>query len=317
MSTLHECTHDSLKIAQRLVLYAQLLKYVDRESTIDRYGAKRLVQERIWEDALSTLGDQLLRQVNIDSAYEYAASVRARKWRVRKESVEEGEVHSRLTSGVDTAAWEHGAVQVYIGLAVDTSTEAGQFALEMLGLNTTFAWAHPRAMAQDLFGLRGSKIVTRLYDNHMTALARIIQEATDPRNPLTIQQVKVKIAEEWPKLEGWQALRIARTETAAVWTSTAANAYRANGISMFESLVAHGPMVGVANSEPCNLCIDMSAGSPFPLGSTQLPPYHPNCRCEIVPVLEDEDGIPWLPPAEPWAGGADDSLVAASDDFEE
>lgn len=312
-SSLHDCAHGQLKIAQRLIIATQILKYADKVEIIDRYGVKRIAQEKKWEDGIAALGDMLLRDAGVARAYEYAASVQARKWRVRKQTIEEDEIRARLVSGIDYGAWEHGAVQVYLGLALETSETAGQFALELLGLNTTFAWAHPRAMASDLFAMRGSKIVQNLYGAHLNALARIIQDATNPAHPLTIQQVKLKIAEEWPQLEGWQALRIARTETAAVWSSTTANAYRANGVEMAESLVAHGPVVDVANSEPCNVCIDLSAGSPYPLGSMMLPPYHPNCRCEIVPVLEGEDGTPWLPPAEPWAGAADDLLEAVDD----
>jgi hypothetical protein len=38
-----------------------------------------------------------------------------------------------------------------------------------------------------------------------------------------------------------RAMTIARTETAATWTTTTLNSYQANGISSYESSIAHGP----------------------------------------------------------------------------
>ncbi len=87
-----------------------------------------------------------------------------------------------------------------------------------------------------------------------------------------------------------------------IWTTTAANAYQANGIGQFESIVAQGPSIGIETADPCEECIDNAASGPFDMES-DLPPWHPNCRCEAIPVLEGEDGDPWLPPAEPWTGG--------------
>ena len=119
---------------------------------------------------------------------------------------------------------------------------------------------------------------------------------------MTIDQVRREIQTQWPKLKTWQAQRIARTETAAMWTTTSINAYAANGVSQFESLIAHGPTIGIDSEAPCDEC-SMAATMVFTI-EDDLPPWHPNCRCEAVPILEDpETGEPWLPPDEPWAGG--------------
>lgn len=193
-------------------------------------------------------------------------------------------------------------VQAYLEMALRTSQYAGQAALDHMGMNKTFSWAHPRAMAQDLFGVRGSKVINNLYGAHLEKLSAIITEATDPRYPKTLDQVKASIKKEWPKLSAYQVARIARSETASVWTSTTANAFHANGITRVESIIAHGPSITIETGLPCDMCVDAAAAGPMSvLGD--LPPWHPHCRCEIVPHMLNDDGTEWFPPDEPWTGG--------------
>lgn len=193
-------------------------------------------------------------------------------------------------------------VQIYLEMALNTSNVSGQAALDHMGINKTFSWAHPRAMASDLFAVRGSKVITNLYDNHLMKLSEIIRDATDPRHPKTLPEVKKVIAKEWPKLSAYQVARIARTETAAVWTATTANTYMANGITRVESIIAHGPSITIETGLPCDMCVDAAAAGPMSVMG-DLPPWHPHCRCEIVPVMTEPDGTEWFPPDEPWVGG--------------
>lgn len=212
------------------------------------------------------------------------------------------DVKRALTSVVNEQSWKTGAATQYLGLAAKTAEAAGQISLEHLGLNKTFAFANPTNMARDTFAVRGSKIIDNMYGAHRDALTKIITAATDPRNPKTIAEVKSAIKEQWPRLQAYQIERIARTETAAVWTQTAVNAYAANGISMFESIVATGPGVGISSAGACDFCVELAADAQLIEGD--LPPWHPGCRCEAVPVLQDpETGDEWLPPDEPWTGG--------------
>ena len=213
------------------------------------------------------------------------------------------DVKAALTSTVNEDSWVTGGATNYIGLATQTAEQAGQVSLDHLGLHQTFEFANPQNMAQDTFGVRGSKVIQNMYGDHVDKLTQIITDATDPRNPKTISEVKASIREQWPALQKYQVERIARTETAAVWTTTAANAYAANGISSFETIVASGPSIGIESEDPCDECVEMAADTHSI--DDDLPPWHPNCRCEAIPVLEDEDGTPWLPPDEPWTGGAD------------
>jgi hypothetical protein len=215
-------------------------------------------------------------------------------------------VRDALGATISEASFTEGAVQSYLGLAMQTANAAGQVSLEHLGLGKTWSWATPRTVANDMFGVRGSKVVQNMYGDHLNRLTKIITEATDPRHPKNIAQVKAAIKQEWPNLRRYEVDRIARTETGAVWMQTAANAYEANGISQFESIVATGPSIGIDSAGACDYCVEASA-SVHDITSN-LPPWHPNCRCDIIPVLEDPDtGEEWLPPDEPWTGGGEGS----------
>lgn len=219
-------------------------------------------------------------------------------------------VAEALAAGLSAESLVQGAVISYLGMALTTSQDAGQFALDRLGLDRTFAWANPRSMARDLFAVRGSKVIQNLYGAHVNELSKLIIDATDPRKPQTLAEVRAAIKERWPELRAYQVARIARTETAAVWTATAVNAYRANGIALGESIIAHGPSIDQGTvAGACPICIEAAAAGPYNLGGNELPPWHPNCRCEVVPILEDSEGNPWLPPDEPWTGGTIEDFV--------
>jgi hypothetical protein len=286
------------------------------------YRARRR-QEKRWTEAVEGMLDNLLDQLDLDGAIMLAhdgqrevhrASLLRRIPFLRKQlgglalAALNAEIRAHLFNAFDDESWKAGAVQAYLGMALATSEDAGQFSLDRLGINRTFAWAQPRSMAQDLFAVRGSKVIENLVGNHLEELTKIIVRATDPTKPLTVLEVKSLVLEKWPELKDWQALRIARTETAAVWTTTSMNAYAANGITHFESLLANGPTLELQQSEPCPICVEMASIGRLDAHG-ELPPWHPSCRCEAVPVLEDADGNPWLPPDEPWAGGTLEDMI--------
>lgn len=212
------------------------------------------------------------------------------------------EVRQRLAAGVSLEA-DAGAMSMYLGMAGETGGVGGQAALEKMGLNKTFAWAHPRNMPRDMFQVRGSKVIQNMYGNHVDQLSKIIVDATDPSAPKTLGEVKAQIREQWPELRAYQVDRIARTETATLWTTTSVAAYQANGIDSFTSSLAEGPTIGIDSADPCDECVDAASSGPFDIDG-DLPPWHPNCRCEAIPNLGGPDD-PWLPPAEPWTGGGD------------
>lgn len=199
----------------------------------------------------------------------------------------------------DTHDFDRGGMQVYLSLAQDISEEAGQSALDTLGVNRTFRWDERRDHPADLFAVRGSKIIQHATGSHGKELARIIVKHTDPEKPETVQQTTRRIRDQWNELTRKQAERIARTETAALYETTNWNVARNNGVRMMDWTIARGPSIGPPKSYPvCPLCLREAAGNPYPITEVDLPPRHPNCRCHLVPRLPDD----WLPPAEPFMG---------------
>jgi len=311
----------SAAVAEAAREHRQHVKYLIRElnqiklaarHTVPRAIEKKVAQEAVWNKHLTPLSDAYARALapNIDSTIQWAQS----SWKTEKAaapgSPNAEEMKKRLTHGVNDAALVQGGVQVYLGLTADTAVVAGQTALEHLGLNRTWAFASPREFAADHFSVRGSKIIQNMYGNHVDSLSKIITDATNPANPKTLGEVKRAINEQWPGMRAYQVDRIARTETATVWSSTSAAAYKANGITQFESTIAEGPSIGIESEEPCDECVD--AAAEVHSMDDDLPPWHPNCRCEMVPVLQDENGDPWLPPDEPFTGGATGPDMPAS-----
>lgn len=341
MASVADLSRDHLNLSRKIYAVAERIRLARTPSLARIRGESwrmRVDQEQVWVETLRRLSDQLFNTWNIDEATQHAlaawqlldnevpgpVSAAKRLWSLlakedsppppvpppRALPPPAHEIQATLAAGFNQAAWEAGAVQVYLGLAVETSTLSGQQSLKAMGIQETFVWAQPRNMAQDRFAVRGSKIVQNLYGEHLEKLTDIIIRATDPRKPLPLDKVREQIRTEWPKLQQFQVDRIARTETAAVWTETSVNAYRANGITQYESIVAQGPQIGVNLADPCPICIEAAADGPFSVDS-DLPPWHPNCRCEAIPVLEGPDGEEWLPPMEPWTGGGDPLEKAA------
>lgn len=337
---LEACCEDHGRL-QRLAVISSHMVLVEKGtfSIHQRAYWLRIAEEQKWIEVFTQIQDRLHDALNIYEAVQYAdrswkpESAVKRLWREiskadppghsddpgtnpaefipppsgghrRWSAPEAEEIKARLTMGLNEQTFVNGGTQAYVGLAGGTGEVAGQHALERMGLNSTWAWAHNRNMPADLFSTRGSKVIQGMYGNHVNRLTEIITSATDPRNPKTIAEVQREIREEWPRLQRYQVERIARTETAAAWTTVSANAYAANGIGEFESTIAAGPTIGVDSETPCDECVEMITMIQDMSGD--IPPWHPNCRCEIVPLLEDpETGEVWLPPDEPWAGGGD------------
>lgn len=78
-----------------------------------------------------------------------------------------------------------------------------------------------------------------------------------------------------------RALTIARTETARALITANQAEYRAAGVEQIEWLVG----------DPCKICAANAGsvvlmGQAFPSGA-EAPPAHPNCVCDIAPVIDD------------------------------
>ena len=302
---------------------AQLRALYDLRARVHRVRFSKKVDFRVWEATWRAkerwerrwlrwsidLQADLLTRSDIDAGV-IAAMKTQKSRRFRKASNDDrqqqliDDLIGRVSSGVDQTAWVNGAATSYIRMALDTGETAGQFSLDTLGINKTFAWANPRNMGRDLYSVRGSKIVANMYDNHFSTLAQMIVDGTEPGSPQTIGEIVKQIREEWPNVTRYQAERIARTETAAVWENLNMNSMIANQVPGANVLVATGPSVGTITMPVCSTCSGIVKAGPWtPASRAPRPPFHPNCRCTLVAELEYEDGRPWLPPADAWNGG--------------
>jgi len=119
-----------------------------------------------------------------------------------------------------------------------------------------------------------------------TVQAVVEKELANPEG-YTVDTVKEKIAEQVPELSGYQAERLARTETADAFSEGQRQAWKAEGIAGKQWLIGGGPCPdceGVAAKYPGPIPIDQ----PFEYNgrSVQAPTWHPNCRCALSPSNE-------------------------------
>lgn len=261
-----------------------------------------------YERAAEGWYEDLQSRTNLDAAVREATRAWSRtQRRIRKAAPppSRDEVIAALRQGLDPRAWERGAVSAYVGLALDIGEDAGQFALDALGIDKTFQWASPRDFVMDPFRVQGSKVIQGTYGEHLNKLAGAVIRATRPGQPLGHGEVVRVIREEWSELRPWQARRVARTETARAWETINHNAMRLNGVRQIEPIVATGPSIGVETSAVDETCTDIAANGPYDMDDADMiPPYHPNCRCTVLPVYPDG----WLPPRDPWAGEVEELM---------
>jgi SPP1 gp7 family putative phage head morphogenesis protein len=83
-----------------------------------------------------------------------------------------------------------------------------------------------------------------------------------------------------------RALTIAITEGQRAKIEANLNSYTANGVEQIEW----------TTNDPCPDCAEndgkiVTLGDDFPSGDTQ-PPVHPNCQCDVIPVMPDLSGSP-------------------------
>jgi hypothetical protein len=106
----------------------------------------------------------------------------------------------------------------------------------------------------------------------------------------SIADLRDAIREVSPDLTEWQAVRIARTETAMAYCEGNRQAWEQQGVATKAWSVAGGPCPiceGIGEAYPNDIPIGeaFSTGS----GSWQAPPAHPNCRCDLLPGVEYVD----------------------------
>jgi SPP1 gp7 family putative phage head morphogenesis protein len=101
-----------------------------------------------------------------------------------------------------------------------------------------------------------------------------------------------------------RALTIAITEGQRAKIEANLNSYQANGVEQIEW----------TTNDPCDDCKEndgkiVNMGDDFPSGDSE-PPVHPNCQCDVIPVMPDLTGTP------DYADLTDEEVAARLDDSE-
>lgn len=168
-----------------------------------------------------------------------------------------------------------GMSQVMNAAARDAAKEVG--GAPDVGLNNPRAvlWAKENA----------AQAVTQISDTLRTALQERVTAGLE--NSQSIAEIQASIQQEAPDFSANRAETIARTETSQAQTAGSLLAYKANGVTMKDFILAGGPCAvceAVKAAYPNPIPIDepyMVDGVPY-----QGKPFHPNCRCDMVPVLD-------------------------------
>jgi hypothetical protein len=141
-------------------------------------------------------------------------------------------------------------------------------------------------------------------------LANIIVDAADPANPMTMAELSSKLENEFLNIDRKRAMMIARTESARVYGNTTYEFYQNAGFKEYRWATAAGSPSAVV-SPVCTYCQGLAAAGMQQISSgfkaeamigvthprreqfgAKFPPYHPNCRCDIIANTKG-----WLPPA--------------------
>jgi hypothetical protein len=106
----------------------------------------------------------------------------------------------------------------------------------------------------------------------------------------TVDKIRDAIRAEAPQLSGYEAERLARTETTNAFVEGGRQAWVEAGVQKKRWLLAGGPCPeceAVAAKYPNEIPIDEPFESNGWVG--QGPSRHPNCRCDLAPGLEYDD----------------------------
>lgn len=152
------------------------------------------------------------------------------------------------------------------------------------------AWAEARAA--ELVGMKwvGGELIPnpdaswRIDDSTRTLLRGYVVDAID--EGWSNARLASEIGDAFAFSDA-RAEMIARTETAYADVAGNMVAYEESGLVQRKEWL-------IAQDQYCDDCAANAAAGPVPLRGTfpsgsYAPPEHPNCRCDVVPVIEEED----------------------------
>lgn len=207
---------------------------------------------------------------------------------------------ARAARGVGKAAGgaddDHDAVQAVEALDYDTvhdeivqplkrvAQSGAQLGLEQVGadIHQLLAQANKRAIAWAQG--RAAELVTQIDETTRELVRAKVAEALE--DGWTNDELADAIAED-EAFGGARAQRIARTETAFADVAGNLEGWRASGRVAAKRWI-------VADANECDLCAELDGeevalDEEFPGEGGDGPPLHPNCRCDVLPVVSEDE----------------------------
>ena len=204
--------------------------------------------------------------------------------------------------GLDFGDWSELA-DLSVGVLTDVTTDGGLEALKQIGMldddleeklrERAGLWAHDRSA--EMVGMKwvDDELVPnpdarwQITEGTRDMLRGMTERALD--EGWSTDQMAAEIEASYPFSEA-RAEMIARTEIAKADVAGTMEGYRVSGVvTMKRWLTAQDDLV----SDECAACGDIGAigiDDTFP-GGADAPPNHPNCRCAVIPVLDDEQPV--------------------------
>jgi SPP1 gp7 family putative phage head morphogenesis protein len=174
------------------------------------------------------------------------------------------------------------------GFVEEILITGGLQGLAKLGLPKTETYTTGNEVAMAYIRNRGLQMAVDIPETLKTHVAVAIEK--ELAKGTTIANLRDAIKDVAPEMSEWQAVRVARTETAAAYCEGQRQAWAERGVQKKQWLVAGGP---------CPICSEIDTKYPgeIPIGEAysaegyvgMAPPAHPNCRCDLAPGTEYND----------------------------
>ena len=166
--------------------------------------------------------------------------------------------------------------KISVPLYTDIIKRRGEYASSLIG---TIFQMNPKVAnyIQD----KSFKFATQVNQTTENALRDTLKEGYEAGEG--IPQLTSRVAEVFDNREKWESERIARTETIEAHNQADIMAYEQSGVIAKKEWLAEPDACEICqalDSEQVLLAEDFSTGD-------DSPPAHPNCKCAILPVLED------------------------------
>lgn len=181
----------------------------------------------------------------------------------------------------------HQITDTFIGKVLENGAAVG---IAKLPGATESTWNIANESAMKYVRDRSLELAKSVPETMKGSVQAIVEKELANPDGYTVDTVKQKINEAVPELSGYQAERLARTETADAFSEGELQAWKAEGVQNKLWVVGGGP---------CPDCEGLSAKYPDPIPIDAMfeyngrimerPTLHPNCQCSLSPGLEYDD----------------------------